>query len=186
MMPLFQPDQYLGRVIGQASECNEKNLFSDTKLGVVMKRQQGEMQRCIGTDGCVAPWTAGRLCCATAMARRCWSEGNQAAVSRHNAWKWERPRVSDGSCERHECRSRIETATELRRRPFRGHLRITQDSGTWAALFSSDLIDGRSAMSRRFRGDALGTMCPQRGCARVATRRQSGAAHSTGNKHRVC
>jgi hypothetical protein len=127
-MPLFQPDQYLGRVIGQASECNEKSLFSDTKLGVVMKRQQGEMQRCIGTDGCVAPWTAGRLCRATAMARRCWSEGNQAAVSRHNAWKWERPRVSDGSCERHECRSRIETATELRRRPFRGHLRITQDS----------------------------------------------------------
>jgi hypothetical protein len=35
-----------------------------------------------------------------------WREGNQAAASRHNAWKWERPRVSDGSCERHECRSR--------------------------------------------------------------------------------
>ena len=35
-----------------------------------------------------------------------------------------------GGRQRHECRSRIETATELRRRPFRGHLRITQDSGT--------------------------------------------------------
>src|SRR5512133_1138646 len=65
MMPLFQPDQYSGRVICQASECNEKSLFSDTKLGVVMKRQQREVQRCIGTDGCVAPWTAGRLCRAT-------------------------------------------------------------------------------------------------------------------------
>jgi hypothetical protein len=24
-----------------------------------------------------------------------WSEGNAAAVSRHNAWKWERPRHDD-------------------------------------------------------------------------------------------
>ena len=50
-----------------------------------------------------------------------------------------RDRVTDGSCERHECRSRIETATELRRLAhFEGAFEVHRSQGlapigdTWA------------------------------------------------------